>query len=84
MEAARALDSYPDPAGGGAVFDPVPPTLRAVEALATEVLDPVRAAVERRRARHAHELTTLLGRRADLRGVSVVADHFAEYVRWTV
>jgi hypothetical protein len=39
---------------------------------------------ERRRARNCHELTELLSERADLRGVSPVADFFAEGARWTV
>lgn len=81
MEAARALEDY-DPA----VFDLVPPpTLRAVEALGDHALhDPALAAALRRRCRHAEGLTGLLSRRADLLGVSRVADHFAEYVRWGV
>lgn len=84
MEAARALESYDSQAAPA--FEPVPPpTLRAVEALAEQGLfDPVLNATQRRRARHAVGLGDLMGRRQDLRGVSPVADHFAEYARWTV
>ena len=84
MEAARVLGSYDSHAAP--VFEPVPPpTLRAVEALAEQALhDPALTATQRRRARHAVGLGDLMGRREDLRGVSQVADHFAEYTRWTV
>lgn len=86
MEAAHSLQSfaladevYPR------VFEAVPPpTLRAVEALAVPVDDhDLRAARERRRARHAQALTDLFADREDLRGVSLVADHFVDFVRFT-
>jgi hypothetical protein len=38
---------------------------------------------QRRRARNSQELSTLLGQREDLSGVSQVADFFVEPVRWT-
>lgn len=38
---------------------------------------------ERRRARNSQELSTLLGQREDLSGVSPVADFVVESVRWT-
>lgn len=91
MEAARVLDpsTEPSPPWGPPVepvFAPVPPpTLRAVEALATQLgLDPVRTAAQQRRARHAAGLNDLMQRRTDLRGVSLVADHFTDYTRWAV
>jgi hypothetical protein len=37
----------------------------------------------RRRARSSHELTMLFNARADLHGVSPVADFFVESVRWS-
>ncbi|WP_148573721.1 hypothetical protein [Nocardioides caldifontis] len=37
----------------------------------------------RRRARSSHELTELFAERADLQGVSPVADFFVESVRWS-
>ena len=38
---------------------------------------------ERRRARNCHELTELFSGRDDLRGVSLVADFFADAARWS-
>lgn len=38
---------------------------------------------ERRRARNCHGLTELFTERTDLRGVSPVADFFAEAARWS-
>jgi hypothetical protein len=38
---------------------------------------------ERRRARNCHGLTELFSERDDLRGVSPVADFFAEAARWS-
>jgi hypothetical protein len=38
---------------------------------------------ERRRARNCHELTELFNERADMRGVSPVADFFADAARWS-
>jgi hypothetical protein len=38
---------------------------------------------QRRRARNSQELSTLLGQREDLSGVSSVADLVVESVRWT-
>lgn len=37
----------------------------------------------RLRVRHAQALTSLMGERADLRGVHALADHFDDAVRWT-
>ncbi len=37
----------------------------------------------RRRARSSHELTELFNERADLLGISPVADFFVESVRWS-
>jgi hypothetical protein len=42
-----------------------------------------RATRNRRRARSSHELTALFTERADLRGISPVADFFVESVRWS-
>jgi hypothetical protein len=39
---------------------------------------------QQRRARTTYGLTTLFEARDDLRGVSPVADFFADSVRWTV
>ena len=84
MEAARVLESYDDHAAP--VFDPVPPpNLRAVEALGEQALhDAGLTRAQLRRCRHAEGLSDLMGRRVDLQGVSLVADHFAEYTRWAV
>ena len=38
---------------------------------------------QRRRAHSSHELSTLLGQRENLSGVSPVADFLVEFVRWT-
>jgi hypothetical protein len=42
-----------------------------------------RATRNRRRARSSQELTDLFNERADLKGVSPVADFFVESVRWS-
>jgi hypothetical protein len=46
-------------------------------------VDPRRVRQQRRRAHIAKELSALFDERDELRGVSPVADFFAESVRWT-
>lgn len=53
------------------------------EIIESAALDQRRAQRSTLKAKHAQSLTTLLGTRNDLRGVSSLADHLDDAVRWT-